>query len=68
MTRRQVEESDGAAALYRAWWPVVVDFAARRLRNFEEAEVVAQESSFRALDTAAREPVASFSALVLRPL
>lgn len=63
---RRFDRHDTSSELYRVWWPVVVDFAARRLRNLEEAEVIAQESLLAALDTAAREPVASFSALVLR--
>jgi RNA polymerase sigma-70 factor (ECF subfamily) len=53
-------------ALYRTWWPVAVDFAARKLGNLEEAEAIAQEALLRALDVARREEVRSFSALVLR--
>jgi RNA polymerase sigma-70 factor (ECF subfamily) len=55
-----------ANELYRSWWPVAVDYAARKLGNLEEAEVVAQEALIRALDVLAREPVTSFPALVLR--
>lgn len=44
----------------------MVDFAARKLSNLEEGEVVAQEALLRALDVVAREPVERFAALVLR--
>jgi RNA polymerase sigma-70 factor (ECF subfamily) len=60
------DRADPVGARYRVWWPVVVDYAARRLRNLEEAEVVAQEALLRALAVEAREPVMSFAALVLR--
>jgi RNA polymerase sigma-70 factor, ECF subfamily len=66
VTSRRSEDHTTSTVLYRAWWPVVVDFAARRLRNLEEAEVIAQESLLRALEIAQREPVASFASLVLR--
>jgi len=63
---RRTEPGDEPDALYRTWWPVAVDFAARKLSNLEEAEAIAQEALLRALEIARREPVERFAGLVLR--
>lgn len=55
-----------AAELYASSWPAVVNVAARRLGNLEEAEAVAQEALLRALDTLQHEEVHHFRALAMR--
>jgi RNA polymerase sigma-70 factor (ECF subfamily) len=65
MTGPPTPRSD-PSELYRRWWAAVVDLAARRLGNWEEAEAVAQEALLRAIDAAEREEIRSFGAYVLR--
>lgn len=62
---REMNEQQ-AAALYAAHWPAVVDVAARKLGNLEEAEAVAQEALLRALDATQSGEVRHFRALAMR--
>lgn len=62
-TDRAVQQ---AATLYASHWSAVVDVAARRLGNLEEAEAVAQEALLRALEASERGPVQNFRALAMR--
>jgi RNA polymerase sigma-70 factor (ECF subfamily) len=55
-----------ASALYAASWAAVVDVAARRLGNLEEAEAVAQEALLRALAAARHEEIRNFRAFAIR--
>ncbi len=54
------------AELYRRYRPVVLDLLARRLRNLEEAEALAQEAMIRALKAARERPLRSFPAFLMR--
>jgi RNA polymerase sigma-70 factor (ECF subfamily) len=60
------DEEPQATALYAASWAAVVDVAARRLGNLEEAEAVAQEALLRALAAARHEEIHNFRAFAIR--